>query len=444
MLAFAIAWLPVGWSANADALDGPSIRFSYLVYFADVDQALVLADLARHAQLAGSPLRQVAALPETLHDAVVKATWISDVRGDARPPDRGDLQYLRRGIDETQATALGRSSQALALDFAHPRAVAFTALANADALVSALVEAREGFAYDVSLGRVIGPQRWRRERLHKQAQARPNVMNHVAVHAYRDGDWIRAVTVGMGKFGLPDLVIDELAATKGTQLVWMINATAQRMLEGQRPAPGGSFALDFAQVADPAVREAALGVSMSNASGRAELRLIETPVEEGDNPNTLLAIRFGGYEGPDEFARQDAAVSAMFGWSDAVMRVRHDDALEAASQSAREKLPMLRAAIQRGLAPGELIPVKLPFATAAGGTEWMWVEVSRCNDDKIEGVLSYEPFDVPYLHAGQKVTGNANDVFDDIYERADGTREGNETSAIIMRMQTETEQRGGE
>jgi len=43
---------------------------------------------------------------------------------------------------------------------------------------------------------------------------------------------------------------------------------------------------------------------------------------------------------------------ALFGWSDAVKYIDHNDELEAASQRARKKLPELRSVIQRGLAPG--------------------------------------------------------------------------------------------
>jgi len=91
-----------------------------------------------------------------------------------------------------------------------------------------------------------------------------------------------------------------------------------------------------------------------------------------------------------------------------------------------------------------MIQLKLPFATADDGTEWMWVEVLRWNDDTIEGLLSNEPFNVPDLHAGQRVTGSMDDVFDYIYRRGDGKVEGNQTSVIIERMQGEETRRGGE
>lgn len=248
----------------------------------------------------------------------------------------------------------------------------------------------------------------------------------------------------MRKLALPELAVDEVVATASMPIAWIINSIGQRMIEGQQPDADGWFDLDLRAIQHPAVRERALADLKSNGTARGRFKLLPAPPEEGDADNRLLTIGFQGYEGPDLSARQDAALSALFGRTDWVKQVTHDDELEAASQRARKKLPALRAVIQRGLRPGELVQVKLPFATPDGGNEWMWVEVLRWNGDTIEGVLSNEPFDVPDLHAGQRVTGSMDDVFDYLYRREDGEVEGNETSAIIERMQGEESRRGGE
>lgn len=94
-----------------------------------------------------------------------------------------------------------------------------------------------------------------------------------------------------------------------------------------------------------------------------------------------------------------------------------------------------RAAFARGLQPGEYISVTAPFAKASGGSEWMWVEVSKWQGEKIEGVLKNEPYEVPSLHAGQMVQVSQGKVFDYIRRYPDGKQEGNSTAAIIAKMQ---------
>jgi uncharacterized protein YegJ (DUF2314 family) len=64
----------------------------------------------------------------------------------------------------------------------------------------------------------------------------------------------------------------------------------------------------------------------------------------------------------------------------------------------------------------------------------MWVEVSHWDEGKISGVLDNDPFNVPELHAGQRVTIRQDDVFDYIHNYPDGRSEGNTTGDILDKM----------
>ena len=94
-------------------------------------------------------------------------------------------------------------------------------------------------------------------------------------------------------------------------------------------------------------------------------------------------------------------------------------------------MPALRKAFNKGLAPGEFLQVKAGFATPDGEKEWMWVEVTAWNDDKIRGLLRNEPYKILKLHGGQVVKIAESDVFDYLYRHADGVEEGNDTGRII-------------
>jgi uncharacterized protein YegJ (DUF2314 family) len=376
--------------------------------------------------------------------ALLKVSLVEDAQEALPPPPQEKIEYFARDLSDTETKALFRASRVLVLEFVHPSAVALEALARADRIAHAVARQLDGVLYDVELRRAVGTARWRSGRLDEAAASTPSVLEHTAIHAYRDGEWVRSVTVGMKKLGLPELAVDESSSGNSTRLAWIINAIGQRLVEGQRPDAQGWFDLDLREVRHPEVRERVLEDLMPNGSARGRFRLIESPPEEGDADNTLWAVGFQAFDGPDLFARQDAAVSALFGWRDEVKTISHDDELLAASERAREKLPAVRAIVQRGLKPGEMVQVKLPFATPDGGNEWMWVEVARWEGDTIHGVLTNEPFQIPDLHAGQRVRGNAGDVFDYLLQHADGRVEGNETGEVIQRMQGETERRGSE
>ena len=105
------------------------------------------------------------------------------------------------------------------------------------------------------------------------------------------------------------------------------------------------------------------------------------------------------------------------------------------------KMNELKKAFNAGLAPGEYIEVKAPFATPDGNNEWMWVEITVWNGDTIKGLLKNEPYEIPTLHGGQIVEVKQQDIFDYIRRYADGKEEGNQTSAIILKMQASAEKK---
>jgi uncharacterized protein YegJ (DUF2314 family) len=182
-----------------------------------------------------------------------------------------------------------------------------------------------------------------------------------------------------------------------------------------------------------------VGSLKSNAKAVARLSLMQGTAEEGDPRNRLIEIAFDRYPGKDVHARQDALISALFGWEDSIKRIRHDGALEAASKRAKARLPALRKAFAKGLAPGEYIQVKAPFATPNDSNEWMWVEVTEWKGRRIRGLLKNEPFDIPGLHGGQIVQVQEEKVFDYIRRYPSGKEEGNETGRIIATMQGSVE-----
>ncbi len=83
------------------------------------------------------------------------------------------------------------------------------------------------------------------------------------------------------------------------------------------------------------------------------------------------------------------------------------------------------------------LAVKAPFATASGGTEWMWVSVTSWKGDTIRGVLDNDPYDVPSLKHGSKVEVNESAIFDYIYRKADGTQMGGKTVEIMLKRRGE-------
>jgi uncharacterized protein YegJ (DUF2314 family) len=375
--------------------------------------------------------------PASVTAPVVFANWnTTTVLKEYRAPSMEMLQRFGRGISREQAEALQKADKALILDFAHPAQQSSLAMQKALQVTLQVARDTNGLLWDEETREVFTPDEWQKRRIDTWAGGVPDVARHTTIHAYRSGDLVRAITLGMAKFGLPDVVVSDFSWSSNRPMGNLVNGFSQAMVEGATLARPGQYDLDLRALKHTAARDPMLANLKPNATAVARLSLVNGTWENGDPQNRLYEIRFDRYKGPDRYAQQTALLTAAFGADeDGVTRLRHNDELLAASKKAVAQLPRLRDAFAKGLQPGEYILVKAPFTTREGGNEWMWVEVARWNGDAIEGLLKNEPVDVQGLHAGQMVKVSQAKVFDYMRRHADGREEGNETSRIIERMQ---------
>ncbi len=367
----------------------------------------------------------------------VSARLITDVQESYAPPGLESLQYFGRGLSRDQSAALQDSTTALILVFGHPKEHVWDGLRAACELTSKLARETNGLPWDEQTREVFTPDAWEEKRLNEWTKEVPNVSKHTVIHAYNNGEYVRAITLGMAKFGLPDIVIEDVSWSLNRTTGHVINLFAQALAEGALIEEAGQFDLDIRAIKNAKVREPQLASLKSNATSVALLSLREGTREEGDPDNQLVQITFDRYTGNDVHAKQVQMMSSLFGLEDSISYIKHDEEILAASERAKAKLPSLRADFKAGLRPGEFIQVKAPFKTPDGGQEWMWVEVTSWKGDEIRGLLKNDPFNIPELQAGQTVVVSEQEVFDYIRRLPDGSEEGNETGKLI-------EQLGGE
>ncbi len=412
-----------------------SIHFQYALYFLKIPNKNPLKVLQKHLAKKGLKYTLVDKIPESPGKMLIQAKLEKDVLKNYLPPDLDSLKYFGHGLSRAQALALQKSPQALILNFSHPKQYVWSGLREATKLLEDLARETDGLLWDEMTREVFTADAWHDERLGKWKGGVPDISTHTTIHAYKSGEFVRAISLGMAKVGLPDVVVDNFPWSSNRNVGHIINLFSQAMAEGASFNKPGMFDLNIKAIKHPAVREPQLKALKDNAKAIAHLTLIQGVWEDGDPDNRLIEIRFDRYPGPDRHARLDAMMSALFGAEDSIAYIKHNEALIAASKAAKAKLPSLRKAFNAGLRPGEFIQVKAPFPTPDGRNEWMWVEVSKWKGNDIEGLLKNDPYDIPDLHAGQIVKVSQKDVFDYIRNYSDGTSEGNKTGEIIMKMQ---------
>ncbi len=441
-----VAWKKYSWPLSGKeppVLSGKVIRehvsFEFIVCLlpsSDKDPLSVFEALLENQYFDFEKVDEIIAEPER---AIILPTKFDGNTNPFTPPDLGYIKLFGRGVSEDQAAELQRSNRALALMFFHPRHEVFKALKAANSMVYDIAAECDGLIIDNEARQIFTPDEWRKTRIEDWREQFPDVSNHMTMHAYQDGEYIRTITLGMAKFGLPDVVINQTSRSHGIQVGNLINLFCQCMVEGAEFELEGDYILNVLRIKNRAMRKALKEYLIRNATARANIVLRKGKWEEGDPDNGIVEICFDRYSGKDPQAKQEALFSELFGWEDSLFNVAHEGELEAASQRAKEKLSEVRAKFQNDMKPGDLIMVKAPFNDRDGGHEWMWVEVIRWEENDIQGLLRNQPFHVPDLQAGQRVEVNQDDIFDYLIQYRDGTQEGNETSEIIERNSKYTE-----
>ncbi|HEX2674961.1 MAG TPA: DUF2314 domain-containing protein, partial [Polyangiaceae bacterium] len=208
------------------------------------------------------------------------------------------------------------------------------------------------------------------------------------------------------------------------------NLVCQTLLERGKLGIGGQLDLSIDELKHGGFKAELMERANDNAKRRVALQLVGSLPREGDADNRLLEIAFPGSASSLQ-EKQAAAGYELFGGHDSVVRVKHDQALLAASERARKKALAIGKRYKKGPPFGEQLLVKAPFPTSDGGNEWMWVEVVRWNGNEIDGILQNDPFDVPALKSGSRVEVKAGEIFDYLLTKSDGSQEGNETGALL-------------
>ncbi len=364
---------------------------------------------------------------------------------DFPPPSAQQLQLVGHGLDAQQVQGAAASKGVVVFGWALLGDPSFAALRDADAIAADLADASHGFVWDDVTRELFAPGLWRARRVEGWQGDVPDVRHHIAIHYYDSaGGRHRAITLGMGAFGLPDLVVQDVPGERSDAVFLLVDALAQELVEGAAPDAKGEIAIDLATIKHDAARKAFTDAASSSAGRRASVTLLHAKHEEGDPDNRLAALTFPAYSGATELERQAAATTALFGGQggaggpkESLSGAAADDPdLAKIKARVQERLPAVGAAFKRGLPLGERVSVEAPFPTDRGTVEWMWVTVTRWDADSVHGMLNNTPALVPSLHRGDDVDVKLTSIADYTWLAPDGSvKEGGESVTLLHQRQ---------
>ena len=351
-------------------------------------------------------------------------------------PDATFVELYGVGVDRPEA--LEKSEEVLLAWFATPRDRAGETLAVVHAAFAAAATQGGGWVEDLDTQRLYGAEAW------AKLDPKGPIVDWFVVDAApqdpanEDGD-LRLVTRGLRRYGDFELVVENVPVEAGGDVSLVMNALADAL----RTRSNVPFNLTL---------------NTKTVRGTASFRSIAPREDDPEGP--LLRATF---EGDITVPAQEAEAAPLAPPEEAPLAPPEEAppmpppvAIAAATPAPAPALPPIATdrpapatledtqrlaldrfarvvvpAFQAGLPSGEAVAVKVPFPTRVGGVEYMWVELTSVRGDELAGTLLNDPYDVDGLNKGDPITLRQGEMFDYVWKKADGSREGNTTAPFL-------------
>ena len=351
-------------------------------------------------------------------------------------PDADYFRYSGRGMSPEDISGIQATKKATVLTLVSRKHETQTNTRAFNRLVAEFVAGMEAFVWDSATRECFHRDAWNRTRVEGWGTNEiPDIRSQITIHSYRKeagSGYLRLITSGMEKFGLPDVAVDQTAASDNSSTGRLVNLFCQVLAANPKVLDPAHFPLSLDVSSLGELCDSYKKNTYPNGEGKAMLALMRGTPDEGDPDNALIALDFRHGDGTTDDERRHSVLSRLWGSEDSIVPVRHNEEIEQLSRSAKIKLVALRDSFQAGLPPGSRLMVKSGFPRDDEGREWMWTEVLEWGEaDVLKGVLTNDPVHIKALKSGAPVVVNVAETFDYLLYRADGSTEGNETGKAM-------------
>jgi len=228
-------------------------------------------------------------------------------------PTAEELSRFGRDLTAAQIATAAASKGAMLFAWLLDADPTFAELRKAQLLVHEIAQKNAGFIWDDTTRELFSVESWKKARIDGWQGDIPDMRNQLTTHYYETDTGHRAVTLGLAKLGLPDLVVQDVPPPLSGPMALVLGAIAQTFVEGGMVGADGRLALDLKAIHHPLARAGYLAAAGPTATFRGHVTLAVVDPEEGDAENRLAEVRFDGYPGATEAERQAAALHAMLG-----------------------------------------------------------------------------------------------------------------------------------
>lgn len=292
------------------------------------------------------------------------------------------------------------------------------------AVTSVLADKLDGLVWDETTRRLESAAQAKMRTIRTPLTASAFNPRAIVIQFYRQPDSsARLVTLGMSRFGSPDLSLRGCSMAAGAMLVDALNMLAASIVDGQDALP----------------------LVAKGKSESVSFEVADAERVQGDPDDFVEILPVGGAKGESAREAWDVVVTKLFGESAHAVEAKFGKELEAAGAKARKELPAVLARFAAG--EGELFvwgPFVIPPDERADGgpeDEWLWVKVSSCDETLCTGSLSNRPMYATNIASGRTTSMPRAKIADWQLRFPDGGIAGGETTKMLQQPDSGSTQR---
>jgi hypothetical protein len=291
-----------------------TIGFEFAAYYLTKPQVPPEEMLRRRIDTDSSQLFSYLQSPDSAGMPSVMVCRVNSIQRNYPPPDTSMLKRFGFGLSSEQILSLQKPADVLIMDFASDRKHLREAYGKALDFLYDITLGQDAIIYDQNVKACYTPQEWKTRRIDTWHCIVPDISSHLVTRIYQDGEYCRAVTMGMGKFGLPDFELDGISSGKTEHIDKLLNLTCQTLAEkGQLPA-SGMLSLDIDSLRSENLKKTLIESLGAGAKRKAVVSLTIVRPRDGDPSNRLLGIRHS----KDDHDYHSKLIALIFGGKDSL------------------------------------------------------------------------------------------------------------------------------
>jgi len=337
------------------------------------------------------------------------------------------LPHFSRGFSDEAAEKFINSKSTISLVGLGPFDPKHELLKGLTLTVGKMAEDIDAFVFDVADSLTFTKEAFDEIRASEIKEGRLSA-NQFNIRAYREGEGIRSVTMGLEKFGQTNVCIANFAEHHFGVIGSFKGMIVQTVIESDTRVAPGELTLQPSEFVNAKERqEFAELVRDGFATKSIELAKIESV--SGD-PEDLLGVVFKSQPGEALWQEQEEFLLTIFKQTKRVSTGVDVDAVQEAIEAARSQAMEILTEKQQWTAPGRrfLVAISLP------GKEVVWTEVTDFENGVGKGILLSQPSKNPDLKSGSEIEFETAMIFDFSLSDAEKVIASGGVDAMIQKM----------